>query len=137
MGTAELAHPDDSWHNLGAGAMQIYWDDELRLFLGFNNGIFRRRRGRRSVDGSVLLLYTSPDATNWQLRTPEPILSPDSSGRFPWKDALVYQMGLTGYRGMLHLYYNARNSAGKEYIGLATCPQDDLRSFLRSDPVGP
>ncbi len=123
-------HPDDQWHNLGAGAMQIYYIKELQIFLGLNNGIYRRKTDTGLVDGSAIMLYTSKDGKTWTLRTEEPILQPNESGRMLWKDALVYQMGLTLYQDTYYLYYNARNKEGKEYIGLATCPKQEVYNFL-------
>ena len=128
-----LFKPDseDKWHNLGAGAMQCYWIDELNLLVGLNNGIYRRETEAGPVDGSAIMIYTSEDGKKWELRTTEPILVPNEEGRFKWKDALVYQMGLTSFEDTYYLYYNARNKEGVEYIGLATCPINDVHEFLR------
>ena len=128
-----ILKPDsnDIWHNLGAGAMQCYWNDELQLLIGFNNGIYRRKTENGFVDGSGIMIYTSADGEEWELRTTDPILLPDDSGRIKWKDALVYQMGLTSYDEIFYLYYNARSKKGVEYIGLATCPVADVIDFLR------
>lgn len=123
-------NPNDKWHNLGAGAMQCYWNEELQLLLGFNNGIYRRKTGHRIVDGSGIMIYTSADGETWKLRTKDPILLPDDNGRILWKNALVYQMALTSFDGTFYLYYNARNKKGVEYIGLATCPVKDVTDFL-------
>lgn len=124
------ADPDDPWHSIGAGAMQCYWVDELGLLLGLNNGIYRRQTPKGPADGSAIHLYTSHDGERWDLRTRDPVLAPNGAGKFLWKDALVYQMGLTAFEGTYYLYYNARNTSGVEYIGLATCPVRDVHEFL-------
>ncbi len=123
--------PNDQWHNHGAGAMQCYWIEELNLLVGFNNGIYRRQTETGPVDGSAIMIYTSEDGKEWKLQTTEPILVPNENGRFKWKDALVYQMGLTAFRDTYYLYYNARNKEGVEYIGLATSPVKEVNEFLR------
>jgi hypothetical protein len=124
------ADPEDPWHSIGAGAMQCYWVDELGLLLGLNNGIYRRQTPKGPADGSAIHLYTSHDGERWDLRTRDPVLAPNGAGKFLWKDALVYQMGLTAFEGSYYLYYNARNTSGVEYIGLATCPVRDVHEFL-------
>lgn len=130
---APIIAPDstDQWHTLGSGAMQCYWNEDLQLLIGFNNGIYRRKGENGYVDGSGIMIYTSPDGNEWTLRTSEPILLPDEGGRFKWKDALVYQMGLTEWKGTYYLYYNARSKKGVEYIGLAICPKEDLINYIR------
>jgi hypothetical protein len=123
--------PNDQWHNYGAGAMQCYWINKLNLLVGFNNGVFRRETDKGPVDGSAIMIYTSKEGKDWSLRTEEPILKPNDNGRFKWKDALVYQMGLTTFGDTYYLYYNARSKKGIEYIGLATCPVNEVHEFLK------
>lgn len=123
----------DKWHNKGAGAMNCIWIDEFQCFLGLNNGVYRRETDHGPVDGSAVLFYLSYDGDKWTCKTPEALLQPNENGRIKWKDALVYQMCLTNYKGVYYLYYNARSKQGKEYIGLSTCPVADVHTFLRKN----
>ena len=111
---------DDFYRSRAAGAIKVIYDDERKLFYGFNNGMYRDIEERTR---SAILLLESDDGLEWEYVYPEPIIAPGGAG---WKKALVYQLDVKRVGDEMWLWYNARSGwrFGKERIGLATCPLD-------------
>lgn len=104
---------DEPYRNFGAGAIKVYCAEDG--FIGFNNGIYKDRRGRSR---SAIVLLKSGDGYAWRAVREEPILEPEPRS---WKRAFVYQLDVVEHDGELRLYYNARDGwfIGKERIGVA------------------
>ena len=110
-------NPLDPWRNFGAGAIKVYYNSELNLLLGFENGIYI---GADAHTHSALHLLVSTDGLIWLDAPYNPILKPEGNG---WKKAFVYQCDVKRVGDELHLYYNARDGwrDATERIGLAVC----------------
>lgn len=113
--TAPIIAPSsgESYRNFGAGAIKVYPAD--KGFIGFNNGIYKDRRGKSR---SAVLLLESDDGFAWRAVKKEPLLAPEPHS---WKKAFVYQLDVVQHDDELRLYYNARDGwfIGKERIGVA------------------
>ncbi|MHA1311071.1 MAG: family 43 glycosylhydrolase [Candidatus Helarchaeota archaeon] len=106
---------DNTFRNLGAGAMKVIYLKENETFLGFNNGIFK---DKKSKSRSSILLLMSKDGIHFNECFKQPIIFPTKG----WKKSFVYQLDIRKYKNNYWLYYNARNGwfFGVEKIGLST-----------------
>ena len=107
--------PGDPHRNMGAGAIKVIPDPGRGVLYGFNNGIYRDRKGHSR---SAIMVVTSRDGVNWDKDT-DPVLRPEDHG---WKRALVYALDVRQVsETQAHMYYNARDGwlRGFERIGLA------------------
>ena len=107
----------DRYRSRGAGAIKVIYDEDRRMYFGFNNGIYEDEAGRTR---SAIMLMSSKDGLDWEQVYPDPVLGPSGEG---WKKALVYQLDVKRVGDEMWMYYNARSGwrFGKERIGLATC----------------
>ena len=107
-------NPDDPYRNIGAGGLKVYYEYNEKIFLGFNNGIYRDKEGHSR---SAIHILLSEDGINWYNFPYNPIIQPERG----WKEALVYQLDIRRVGDEIWLWYNARDGwkEGIERIGLS------------------
>lgn len=109
-------NPHDPWRTVGAAAMKVHYFPERKVYVGFNNGLYRDEQGRIH---SALHQLVSEDGYAWYTCPGNPFFAPP--GGTGWKCQFVYQVYYVAHEGRHILYYNGRDGwqVGSERIGMA------------------
>ena len=110
-----LPDPSIAHRNLGSGALKVFGYEDG--YIGLYNGIYQDQLGRST---SAISLLSSEDGIEWKEAEGNPIVYPTDG----WKKAIVYQLDLVEWDGMLRMYFNARDEwrDGIEKIGMLAMP---------------
>ena len=107
--------PHEPYRNMGAGSIKLLPKPWECSWIGFNNGIYRDKKGRSR---SAILVLASDDGLRWDTLCRDPIIGPMGQG---WRKAFVYAFDVRQVGHGFRMYYNARDGwlFGTERIGLA------------------